>query len=54
MRKVHETFIALAAQLHSIHDAVKVKGLGLEIHTHHFITQNQGGSTVTFYIIQRM
>ena len=25
MHKVHETFIALAAQLHGIHEAVKVK-----------------------------
>ena len=25
MHKLHETFIALAAQLHEIHEAVKVK-----------------------------
>lgn len=26
LRKLHETFIALAAQLHQVHEAVKVQG----------------------------
>lgn len=26
LRKLHETFIALAAQLHQVHEAVKVRG----------------------------
>lgn len=31
MHKVHETFIALAAQLHEFHEAVKVR---LYVHRH--------------------